>query len=180
MIFEFFYTLLLILIFARIIMPFFGMNHGPLYDNIYFYTEKILAPIRKRLPRSAVDWSPFVALIILNMIMTFFIPAVTLAVQGNFRGVLYLTIATVLSLLSSILSFFLIIFIVKIVNDHVNGQYSGLTYFINSLTYKPIVMVKQYMPDNVKKYTVWVILATIIILKMLIARSIDNFLIYFQ
>ena len=180
MIFQLFYTLLVILIFARLIMPFLGMNHGQLYDSIYFYSEKILAPIRKILPRSSVDWSPFVALILLNLIMSFLIPVITLLVQGNFDGVIFLTVATILSLISSILTFFMIIVIVKIVNDHVNGQYSGLTYFIDSLTYKPMRFVRNYLPSNIKKHTVWVLLLIIIILKIVTQRSIENFLLNFQ
>lgn len=180
MIFELIYTLLVILIFARIIMPFFGMNHGQLYDNIYFYSEKILAPIRKMLPRSPIDWSPFVALILLNIIMSFFLPAVTLLIQGEFQSVLYLTIVAILSLISSILTFFMIIVIVKIVNDHVNGQYSGLTYFVNNISYKPLRLVRHYLPINVKKYATWFLLAVIIVMKLITQRSIETFISNFQ
>ncbi|MDA3885006.1 MAG: YggT family protein [Candidatus Delongbacteria bacterium] len=177
--FKLFYTLFVILIFARLIMPFLGMNHGKLYSSVYFYSEKILAPIRKLLPRSAIDWSPFVALIILNLIMSFLLPVISLAVQGDFDGVMYLTIANILSLISSILTFFLIIIIVKIVNDHVNGQYSGLTYFINNLTYKPMRLVRHYLPINVKKYASWFMLAILIIMKIITQQSIEKFLMNF-
>ncbi len=180
MIFQLFYTLLVILIFARLIMPFLGMNHGQLYDSVYFYSEKILAPIRKLLPRSSIDWSPFVALILLNLIMSYLIPVITLSVRGDFEGVTFLTVATILSLMSSILTFFMIIVIVKIVNDHVNGQYSGLTYFINSLTYKPMRFIRNYLPLNIKKHTVWVLLIVIITLKIVTQSSIENFLMNFQ
>lgn len=173
MIFEIFYTLLVILIFSRILMPFFGMNHGQLYDNIYFYSEKILAPIRKILPRSQIDWSPFAALLILNLIRSFLLPLVGLIVQGNFRGAVFLTFLTLLSLLSTILSFFIIVIIVKIVNDKVKGHYVGLTHFLNTLTYKPIIAVKQFLPENLKKHTIWVILVLLIILKLLTERAIE-------
>ena len=180
MIFELFYTLLVILIFARIIMPFFGMNHGQIYNSVYFYSEKILAPIRKVLPRSSIDWSPFVALILLNLIMSYLLPVVTFLVQGEFESVLYLTIATVLSLISSILTFFMIIVIVKIVNDHVNGQYSGLTFFVNNLTYKPMRLVRHYLPINIKKYASWFLLGIIIVMKIVTQGSIETFMINFQ
>ncbi|MDA3885925.1 MAG: YggT family protein [Candidatus Delongbacteria bacterium] len=180
MIFQLFHTLLVILIFARLIMPFFGMNHGQLYSSVYFYSEKILTPIRKLLPRSSIDWSPFVALILLNLIMSFLLPVITSAFQGDFEGVMYISVVNILSLISSILTFFLIIVIVKIVNDHVNGQYSGLTFFINSITLKPMRFVKRYLPQNIKKYTAWVLLVIIIILKLVTQRSIENFLLNFQ
>ncbi|NOR46415.1 MAG: hypothetical protein GQ534_12590 [Candidatus Delongbacteria bacterium] len=178
-VFQLFHTLLVILIFARLIMPLLGMNHGQLYSSVYFYSEKILAPVRKLLPRSSIDWSPFVALILLNLIMSFLLPVITLAVQGDFEGVMYLSAANILSLISSISTFFMIIVIVKIVNDHVNGQYSGLTHFINSITLKPMRFVRQYLPNNIKKYTAWVLLALIIVLKIVTQRSIENFLLNF-
>ena len=180
MIFQLFHTLLVVLIFARLIMPLLGMNHGQLYSSVYFYSEKILAPIRKLLPRSSIDWSPFVALVLLNLIMSFLLPVITLVVQGNFEGVMYLSVANILSLISSILTFFLIIVIVKIVNDHVNGQYSGLTYFINSITLKPMRFIRQYLPYNIKKYTAWILLGIIIVLKLVTQSSIEFFLMNFQ
>ena len=177
--FQLFHTLLVILIFARLIMPLLGMNHGQLYSSVYFYSEKILAPVRKLLPRSSIDWSPFVALILLNLIMSFLLPVITLAVRGDFEGVMYLSVANILSLISSILTFFLIIVIVKIVNDHVNGQYSGLTYFINSITLRPMRFIRQYVPHNIKKYTAWILLVIIIVLKLATQKSIENFLMNF-
>ena len=178
-VFQLFHTLLVILIFARLIMPLLGMNHGQLYSSVYFYSEKILAPVRKLLPRSSIDWSPFVALILLNLIMSFLLPVITLAVRGDFEGVMYLSVANILSLISSILTFFLIIVIVKIVNDHVNGQYSGLTYFINSITLRPMRFIRQYVPHNIKKYTAWILLVIIIVLKLATQKSIENFLMNF-
>ena len=162
-------------------MPFFGINHGQLYSFVYFYSEKILAPIRRVFPiRGRIDWSPFIAVILLNLIKDYLLPVISLLVRGNFIGAVYLTLFMILSLFSSILTFFMIIVIVKIVNDHVNGQYSGLTFFINNLTYKPIRFVKKYLPYNMQKYSAWILLSLIIILKIIVQALIEDLIQYFN
>jgi YggT family protein len=61
------YTLILI---ARSLLPLFGVSYGhPVMRFIWDITEPLLAPIRRRLPRTGpIDLSPLVLIFILWLI----------------------------------------------------------------------------------------------------------------
>lgn len=66
-------------IFARVIMTWFPVGrNNPIVMFIYTVTEPILAPIRRFVPRFGMfDFSPFIALVLINVIETILLRALS-------------------------------------------------------------------------------------------------------
>jgi|GEM_PF-1762497 len=158
-----FFSLLSLLIILRIIFSFTGYNHGSLYNIVYTYSEKILKPIRKLLPASRLDWSPFIALVLIDTVGKLLNPLVQYIVNGQYDMILPLFLAVFIALLSSITVFLIIIFIVKIVNDAVKGNNYALTSAVDLFTDPIIRPVKKKLPFRFSRYSVWVILVLLLL-----------------
>ncbi|MCL2200276.1 MAG: YggT family protein [Defluviitaleaceae bacterium] len=72
---EVFFTVLYIMLFARIILSWFPMSNNRLLDLLYAFTEPVLAPIRRLVHRSplggpgmVLDFSPLIAFILIRLI----------------------------------------------------------------------------------------------------------------
>ena len=58
------FTVFELLILARVVISFLQVDHyNPIVQFVYKLTEPILGPVRRRLPMSAIDFSPLVVLI---------------------------------------------------------------------------------------------------------------------
>jgi len=169
-----FFFILSLIIWARIIFSFIGYNYGAFYDLVYNISEKILRPIRKRLPSGPVDWSPFVALIIFDILGKVLYPVILYAVNGKWSEIFVLLLAVFTSLLSSVITFFIIIVIVKIVNDHLNGQHHILTHFLNSLTAPFTRRINSTLSYGYQRFSIWIFLALLIILRIAASRILEN------
>jgi len=66
-------TVYTILILVRVVMSWMNpMGGGPFTAFVYQVTEPVLGPIRRVLPPTGgLDWSPFVALILLSLLLRF-------------------------------------------------------------------------------------------------------------
>ncbi|MBU4485740.1 MAG: YggT family protein, partial [Candidatus Delongbacteria bacterium] len=162
---SYFFTFLSLLILARVIFSFTGCRYGTIYDFVYTYSEKILKPIRKFLPPSRVDWSPFVALIIIDTIGKLLNPLVFYVVNEEYGKIIPLFLFVFVSLLSSVTVLLIIIFVVKIANDLVKGQNLFLTKALDSITDPIIIRVRSKIPFGYKNYSVWLILVLLFIIK---------------
>jgi YggT family protein len=62
-----------LLILARVVLSWMSpMGGGPFTAFIYQVTEPVLAPIRRVLPpMGGLDWSPFIALVLLSLVLRF-------------------------------------------------------------------------------------------------------------
>ncbi|MCL1863681.1 MAG: YggT family protein [Defluviitaleaceae bacterium] len=75
---DLFFTILYIMLFARIILSWFPMANNRLLDLLYAFTEPVLAPIRKLVHRSplggpgmVLDFSPLIAFILIRLVNNF-------------------------------------------------------------------------------------------------------------
>ncbi|HQO09864.1 MAG TPA: YggT family protein [Clostridiales bacterium] len=159
---QLFFDLLAICIVARILLSLTGHNFGRIYQFVFTLSEMILGPLRKILPKTSVDWSPFAALIILEMLGKLINPLVFFIVNGQYGRILPLFYGVFLSMLSSIAVILIIIFIVKIVNDVVKGDNYTLTRVLDAMTEPMIVRVKTKLSFRHRRFAVWIILALLI------------------
>jgi uncharacterized protein YggT (Ycf19 family) len=159
---QLFFDLLALCIVARILLSLTGHNFGRIYQFVFTLSEMILSPIRKILPKTSIDWSPFVALIVLNMLGKIINPLVFFIVNGHYGRILKLFYGVFLSMLSSIAVILIVIFIVKIVNDAVKGENYTLTRFLDAMTEPMIIRVKTKLTFRHRKFAVWIILALLI------------------
>jgi YggT family protein len=62
-----------LLILARVVLSWMNpMGGGPFTAFIYQVTEPVLGPIRRILPpMGGLDWSPFIALVLLSLLLRF-------------------------------------------------------------------------------------------------------------
>jgi len=169
-----FFDLLALLIVARILLFFIGYNYGAFYEFVFTYSEKILKPIRNILPKSKVDWSPFVALILLDTFAKLMNPLVFFIVNGAYERIPLLLYSVFISMLSSVAVIFIIIFIVKLVNDRVKGQNYALTIILDSMTEPLIVRVKTKLPFSYKRYAGWLILALLFATEAFIQYELER------
>ena len=67
---DFFITVLIIAIFIRAILSLFPLSYtNPLVTAVHIFTEPILAPLRRIMPRIGMfDLTPMIAILILSMI----------------------------------------------------------------------------------------------------------------
>ena len=111
-----FFDVLSLLIIVRVIFSLIGYNYGGIYDFVFLWSEKILKPIRKKLPPSSrIDWSPLVALLIFDLGKKILPPLIVYVTNGRFDLILPLFFYVGVSLLSSLTVFFLILFAVRII-----------------------------------------------------------------
>ncbi len=63
-----------LLILARVVLSWMNpMGGGPFTAFIYQLTEPVLAPIRRMMPpMGGLDWSPFIVLLLLSLLLRFF------------------------------------------------------------------------------------------------------------
>jgi uncharacterized protein YggT (Ycf19 family) len=166
---EFFFGALSFLILARVIFSLIGYSYGPFYDFVFLWSEKILVPIRKRLPAgSRIDWSPFIALIIFDFLGTFLNPLIQHLVNWDFDKVAVILIYALLSTSSSIASFLIIIFIVRIVNDHVGANNFALTGMLNAITEPLVSKVRHKLSFAWKSKSVFVTFGLIIAVQIIL------------
>ncbi len=69
------YTLLVILLFARMILSFTRLDYyHPIRRIVHNLTEPVLAPVRRMMPQTGgVDFSPMIVLLIAYLLRTFLI-----------------------------------------------------------------------------------------------------------
>jgi YggT family protein len=72
---EIFFTVLYVMLFARIILSWFPMKDSRFMGLLYAFTEPVLAPVRNLLRRSplggpgmVLDFSPLIVLILLRLV----------------------------------------------------------------------------------------------------------------
>jgi uncharacterized protein YggT (Ycf19 family) len=169
-----FFDLLALLIVARILLFFIGYNYGAFYEFVFTYSEKILKPIRDRLPKSKVDWSPFIALILIDTFAKLIDPLVFFIVHGEYGRIPILFYGVTVSMLSSVTVILLIIFIVKIVNDLVKGQNYVFTAILDSMTEPVIVRVKTKLPFSYKRYAVWFVLVLLLATETFLRHELER------
>lgn len=164
-----FFDVLSLLIIVRVIFSLIGYSYGGIYDFVYLWSEKILKPIRKRLPPSTrIDWSPLVALLIFDLGKKILPSLIEYLVNGRFDLILPLFFYVGVSLLSSVTVFFLILFVVRVINDALKSDNYAFTNFINSVTDPIAKKVKQYIPLGYKRHAIWITLGTLILLKLIL------------
>jgi YggT family protein len=80
-----FFTILYIMLFARIILSWFPMRNSKLMALLYSFTEPVLAPVRRLVQRSplggpgmVLDFSPLIVFILLRVVGS--------AIVGFLRG----------------------------------------------------------------------------------------------
>lgn len=167
-----FFTFLSIIIIARVVLSYTQHRRSGLYDFAYRISEPILSPIRKRLPRSPVDWSPLVALIILNILGTFLPLFITAAAGGEWGAAWFIIYYSVFSTFSSLLTLFIIIFAVKYFNDLTGRNSYSLTVVLEASTEPVLRRIRNFLPFGYKRYTFWVALSVIVVMKILIDSKI--------
>lgn len=65
------YTVMIII---RAVLSWFPINpYNPLFRLVFAVTEPVLEPIRRLLPFSGIDFSPFIAILIIQILMNFLI-----------------------------------------------------------------------------------------------------------
>lgn len=171
-----FFDVLSLLIIARVIFSFIGYNYGGIYDFVYLWSEKILKPIRKKLPPSSrIDWSPLIALLIFDFGKKILNPLIQYIVNGRYDLILPLLFYVGVSLLSSLTVFFLILIVVRIINDALKSDNYAFTSFINSVTDPIAKKVKQYLPLGYKRYAFWITLGVLILLKMIFGYVLRSY-----
>ncbi|MDD3044691.1 MAG: YggT family protein [Candidatus Delongbacteria bacterium] len=170
-----FFTFLSIVIIARVLFSFIGYNYGPIYDFVFSLSEKILAPVRKRLPASRIDWSPLIVLIVFDFMAKFLPLFITAAVGGEWGAALYILYYVLLSTLSSIITFFIIIFIVKYFNDLTGRNNYSLTALLEEATGPLIGKVRSILPFGYKKYSFWASAVILIAVRIILQRIITSF-----
>lgn len=169
-----FFDLLALLIVARILLFFIGYNYGAFYEFVFTYSEKILKPIRDRLPKSKVDWSPFIALILIDTFAKLIDPLVFFIVHGEYGRIPLLFYGVLVSMFSSVTVILLIIFIVKIVNDLVKGQNYVFTTILDSMTEPIIVRVKTKLPFSYKRHAVWLVLVLLVATETFLQHELER------
>jgi uncharacterized protein YggT (Ycf19 family) len=173
---EFFFGALSFLILARVIFSFIGYNYGGIYDFVYEWSEKILKPIRSKLPaNSKTDWSPFIALIAFDFLGTFLHPMIVYAVNWEFDKIAAILIYALLSTASSIAVFMIILLIVRLVNDSVKGQNYSFTAMINSVTELIVSKVRHKLSFAHKQYAVWITLGLLFALQIILQYLMVQF-----
>ncbi len=72
-------NLYLVVLLARVLLPLFGLSpHHPVVQWTMRLTEPILSPIRSVLPRvGMLDFSPLVAMILLNVLQSILVALIT-------------------------------------------------------------------------------------------------------
>ena len=166
----FLFDFISIIIIARVIFSLAGYERGRIYDIVYRVSESILRPLRQILPASRIDWSPLVALLILDILKRTIFPITLLAAEGN-HGMIPLYIASVLiSVVSSAAVFFMILIIVRIVNDLVKGTNYILTRFINMVTDPIVLKIRNLLPPAYKRHSVWATLILLILIQMVLGK----------
>lgn len=171
-----FFDVLSLLIIARVIFSLIGYNYGGIYDFVYLWSEKILKPIRKKLPLSSrIDWSPLIALLIFDLGRKLLDPLVVYIVNGRYDLILPLFFYVGVSIVSSITVFFLILFVVRIINDALKSDNYAFTGFINSVTDPIAKKVKQYIPLAYKRHTIWITTGALILLKLILGRILRGY-----
>jgi len=162
---QLFFSILSLVIIARVIFHYTGYNYGGFYDIVFNISERVLKPIRNRLPVSPVDWSPLIALVIFDLLGKFLPLFVTAAVGGEWRDAVYILHYSVMSTLSSLATLFIIIFIVKFFNDLTGRGNYTLTMLVEAASDPIIKRVKRILPLGYRKYSFWVSLILIVLLK---------------
>jgi len=78
---DIFFTVLFIMLFARIILSWFPMRDNRFMDLLYAFTEPVLAPVRRLVQRSplggpgmVLDFSPLIVFILLRIARSFIVP----------------------------------------------------------------------------------------------------------
>ncbi|HXK50212.1 MAG TPA: YggT family protein [Clostridiales bacterium] len=170
-----FFTFLSIVIIARIIFSFIGYNYGPIYDFVFSLSEKILAPVRRRLPASRIDWSPLIVLIVFDFMAKSLPLFITAAAGGEWGAALYVLYYVLLSTLSSITTFFIIVFIVKYFNDLTGRSNYSLTVLLEEVTGPLIGKVRSILPFGYRKYSFWVSAGSLIAVRIILERIITSF-----
>ncbi|MBN2857414.1 MAG: YggT family protein [Candidatus Delongbacteria bacterium] len=171
-----FFDILSLFIIVRVIFSLIGYNYGGIYDFVYLWSEKILKPIRKKLPpTSRIDWSPLIALLIFDLGKKILPPLIEYIVNGRYDLILPLFFYVFISVLSSLTVFFLILFAVRIINDALKGDNYAFTAFINSVTDPIAKKVKQYIPFGYKRHSVWITLGILILLKLILSRIMGRY-----
>lgn len=170
-----FFSLLSLLIILRIIFSFTGYNYGSFYNFIFTYSEKILKPIRKLLPASRLDWSPFIALVLIDTVGKLLNPLVQYIVNGQYDMILPLFLAVFIALFSSITVFLIIIFIVKIVNDAVKGNNYALTMALDLFTDPFMRIIKRKLPFRFVKYSAWVVLGLLLLAETVFQHFLSGY-----
>ena len=67
---EFIANLYIFLIIIRTVLSWFNVDpYHPAYRSLIAMTEPVLGPIRKIIPISGIDFSPFIAIILIQMIV---------------------------------------------------------------------------------------------------------------
>ena len=166
----FLFDLISIIIIARVIMSLAGYERGGFYDFVYKISESILRPLRQILPASRIDWSPLVALLLLDLIKRTAGPVAGLAAQGDHGMIPLYLFYVIISLLSSVVVFFTILVIVRLVNDLVRGTNYNFTRFINAVTDPFVIRVRKMLPAAYRRYTVSVTLAILILIQILLGK----------
>ncbi len=163
-----FFSFLSIVVITRVIFHYIGYNYGAFYNIVYNISEKVLKPIRSKLPPSPVDWSPLIALVLFDLLGKFLPLFITSAVGGEWGAALFILYYSVLSTMSSLATLFIIIFTVKFFNDLTGRGNYNLTMLIEAASDPVIRRIRQLLPFGYRKYSFWVSLVLIILLKITI------------
>ena len=168
------FNLLSLLILLRVIFSLIGYNYGGFYYFVYSWSEKILSPIRKRLPVSRIDWSPLVALVLFDLGKRILDPLIYYIANDRYDLILPLFYYVTVSLLSSVTTFIIILFIVRLVNDALAGDNYAFSHFINSATEPFANKIRQYIPINYRRYYIWITLALLIIIQTVFSKMLNH------
>jgi len=154
----FFFTFVII---SRIFLSYMGSNynHGTFYDFVYKYSEILLKPIRTKLPYSSVDFSPVVAIIGLSFLKSILDEGLIYIYDGNFIGFFKVVLIFALDMSSSLISFYLIILLIKYSVDRMRLGHNRFVYIIDYLTNPLINKINPKIPLKYRRYSVLIIVA---------------------
>ncbi len=165
---QLFFTILSFVIIARVIFHYIGYNYGTFYDIVFNISERVLKPIRKRLPASPVDWSPLIALVLFDLLGKFLPLFVTAAVGGEWGAALYVLYYSILSTMSSVATLFIIIFVVKFFNDLTGRGNYTLTMLVEAAADPIVKRVGRSLPFGYRRYSFWVSFILIVLFKAIV------------
>ena len=161
----FFFTFVIL---ARIFLSYMGTNSGPFYEFSYKYSEMLLKPIRTKLPYSSVDFSPVIAIIGLSFLKNIFDNGMVYIYDGDFLGFLLVVLVFAIELSVSLLNFYMLVLLVKLIMDRMRVSHNKFVYIIDHLTNPIINIVNPKVSLKYRKYTVIIVLVSLFVISKLL------------
>ena len=168
------YVFFTFIIIARIFMSYMGNNSGGFYEFVYKYSEMLFKPIRTRLPYSSVDFSPLIAIIGLSFIKNVFVRGLDYIYEGDFIGFFIIVLVFALDLAVSLINFYMLILLIKIIMDRMNVSHNKFVYIVDYLTNPVINKFNPKIPLQYRKYSVYILLLLMFISTRIIIYIINQ------